>query len=172
MSKENFKTRYLVMVFIFILVSYVFYSSPRDFEKTLECVYFQLGEENVENTKKLNIKFEGDYLRRIFGGDKFRGNIIVGNNKIEFVELNFHKSSKQVIFGLVESEQEYDNYGVIYTNGNLKKFSIIILQGEEEYGSWSRKNGFMISGPCNTREEALEIANGMMKVYLMDDTLK
>lgn len=161
--KKIFKNKYFIFTsIIIVLVAYIFYSLPKSYTREVTGVYFKIRDTKGKETKSVSIKFYGYYKKRLFRGDKFKGTMYIDDKRIDGVELDFKNHKFASIFGSTKDSEytgELEFIGRIYTNGDLKKFTINIHKKTEGGYSWSSKDGYIISGPCNTREEALEIYN-------------
>jgi hypothetical protein len=53
---------------------------------------------------------------------------------------------------------------MIYISDKFDKLTIEILESKQNGGySFSYRNGWLISAPCNSRKEAIEISNALLK---------
>lgn len=64
-------------------------------------------------------------------------------------------------------------YGMIFIGGMFEKLTIEIDEPDGSGGySWSGKNGWMISAPCNNRAEAVEVSNMLIQKLHKDLVIK
>lgn len=159
------KNKYFIFASIAILlVAWIFYSLPKSYEREVQGVYFKLMDTEGKETKTVNIKFEGYYTKRLSGGDKFEGIIVIEDKKMDKVRIDFNKMKHMPIDYINESMGEFECFGSIYTNGNLDEFTILIYEKTDGGGSWNSKDGYLISAPCTTREEAIKIYKKLSKI--------
>lgn len=150
-----------------ILVFYAYYRLPQKFESNLKGLEYRLGDEGY--SKEVSISFEGWYTRKIFSSDTFQGSMTIGDIKLTQLRLSIKKSGETII-GISERTSDYESFGIIYSTDKFKEFTIAVLEkGEHGGGTWSSKDGLMISAPTDNRENALTISKKLMKEKLEDN---
>lgn len=165
-----------ILILIFI---YVIYTSGISIHEEFPAVKYRLGEEGaIEN---ITIKIDGIYRRSLFSDDVFSGSIYIEgydftNDKSGFSNLvstlaDVHIDSKG--YGMykyvkIDSKRVLENLfqGEIFVKDKFSMITMTIMEeksNENPNGGWNSANGILISGPAETRKEALQIANLLMK---------
>jgi hypothetical protein len=180
---SKYKHIYLGSFVLILFVIYGIFISDISIHEEFPAVKYRLGEEGV--IENITIKIDGTYSRSIFSDDIFSGSIYIEgydftNDKSGFSNL------KSTLADIHIDRKGYGmyNYVKINSNRNLEhlfqgeifvkdKFSMITMTIEEEKssenlnGGWNSGNGILISGPAETRKEALAIANLLMKDLML-----
>lgn len=165
------KIHLLVSIFAILLIvgsfiSYQIYIHPRDINRTMMALKFQLG--NETNTKKVPIQIKGTYSKKLIGSDIFDGTITIDNRSFSGKSVLISSHTRE-LYGLHDGFVEY---GRMYTEDNFESFNIWIHDKVENGVAFNWDVSYMISYPAENRSEALEIANKFSKGYLGDRTLK
>lgn len=183
-------SRTLWIGIIFLIVSFgviaVIYTYPKQYALKLEGVLYQLGEHNRDAVKPVTVRIDGEVRKKLNGTKTFKGTIDISGENIPvpeiYRELNLSLGKQDgslIIYSYIENEQpQHFPYGHIFANDDFSKITITKFAGEDggaaNGGSkgWNGKDGFMISAPARSKDEALSISNELMKVYLQGYTLK
>lgn len=159
---------YIVIIILFILGVIYFY--PREISKDFNGIMYRLGDANyLENVK---ISIQGNISKGLLKGDKFEGDILIGDEKLTKISMKFDDFDRGNLFYYDENVGEYRTYGDLISNNMKNEFTIIVLEENEEKSgssSWSGKDGLMISAPASSRDEALDISNKLMKEILVNE---
>ena len=162
----------LVISFIIALViifSWNFY--PRHYKETLHGVYYHLN--NEEFSEKITIHLEGKRRNHLFGDKKFEGTVVFEGevlppvpDGVEELEVRYERGIGIINSFFREDEQgavfpEIYHFGSIHINKNFTQFTI----QASIPSSLPSDDIFMITAPAETREEALQIHNNIMKIY-------
>jgi hypothetical protein len=149
----------------------VIYIYPKKFIKEYSGVIYRLGDSSY--SEKIKISFDGYLSKRLFKGDKYQGTINIGDKKLPMIKMEFSikdspftKDSADVMYYDADLG-EYKTYGNMISSDIEDMFTIRILEPVISGGStWSSANGLMVSAPANSRIEALDISNRLMKDVL------
>lgn len=153
-----------IITFIFLII---FYCYPRKLYSECSGIIYRLGDSNYSDDIKINL--DGYYSKGLFTGDIFEGAITIGEKKLTKINMKFDKFKRGHLFCYDENIGEYISYGDLFSNNRMKDFTIIVIEKDGKSkgsGSWTGKDGLMISAPANNRDEALEISNKLMKDVL------
>lgn len=152
------------IVILLLAVIYIYQIFPRKFNKTYKGIKYRLG--SSDYVEEVTVVVEGSYAKKFLLKDKFSGTMTINNNgELTNLYLNFDKYGMEGILASNDKTFQFESYGIIHTEPYFEKFTIRILEDEEEPGSkaWNSGDGLMLSAPADTREEALEISKNIMK---------
>ena len=138
------------VVVIAMAIAFIGVSWPREYEGEIEAVRFNL--EDKEYEQELTVKFVGYKKFRLFNGNLFTGKIIIGDNEYDLVELE--TGTTLSFMGRDTDIMDFVTIGSVVMNNSMTSITI------NEYidGSWSSKDGFVISGPAANRDEAVLVS--------------
>lgn len=157
------------ITFILLIVLSVLYFYPRKFNRKYSGVAYRLGDSAY--SENIKISFDGYLSKRLFKGDKFQGEINIGDKKLIRIILKFSSSNSPYgedsahIDYYDESLEAYKNYGAIVARNIKDEFTICVLEADKDNkggSSWSSKNGLMVSAPASSRSEALDISKSIL----------
>lgn len=150
---------------IALLVGVIIYCYPEEINQSYEGIRFRLGEDESKEDKleePIVVKIEGTLYPGIFKGDKFTGNIQIGDTKLTELELSIEDDSYTYLYstGMLMFEK-FNQYKSFYTKDIRKSLAFVELEINEEGngGSWSGENGVVIAVPANNRKEGLALMN-------------
>ena len=176
---SKYKYIYLGSFVLILFVIYGIFTTGISIHEEFPAVKYRLGEEGV--IENITVKIDGTFMRRLFSDDIFAGSIYIEgydftNDKSGFSNL------KSTLSDIHIDSKGYGRYDYVKMNSNRNwehlfqgeifvkdKFSMITMTIEEEKssenpnGGWNSGSGILISGPAETRKEALAIANLLMK---------
>ncbi len=181
MSKNKYI--YLGSFVLILFVIYGIFTTGISINEEIPAVKYRLGEEGV--IENITIKIDGTYRRRLFSDDIFSGSICIEGYDFTNAKSGFSNLISTLADIHIDSKGygRYD-YVKMNSNSNLEylfqgeifvkdKFSMITMTINEERssdnpnGGWNSTSGILISGPAETRKEALAIANLLMQdLYL------
>ncbi|MFC4776111.1 hypothetical protein ACFO9Q_04940 [Paenibacillus sp. GCM10023252] len=167
------------LILLCIVVSSVWYFTPKQYNRTLEGVYFQLGNDQV--FERIKIQFKGKIRNQINGSKSFKGNLKFEGNEIPKVpedrtelELLYHGGNFSSVFSGFRIIDEAGRvtadiyqYGMIYINNNFTEFTIALTNLDNEE-TWNPTNGLMITAPVDNREEAIKISQKLMNKFRIE----
>jgi len=132
---------------------YISYNQPEHIEYKYNGIKYQAG--NPQNVETINIEIKGKYVKELFVKEvEFFGTIKVGEKVFSCNPIKFNR----------DKMGELKSYGTIYVSDEFEKLTIEILEPTHNGGySFSLRKGWLISAPCNSRKEAIEISNALMK---------
>ncbi|WP_223067702.1 hypothetical protein [Paenibacillus caui] len=159
---------------VVVLIGTLFwYTYPRHVSIELKGVKYQLGEENASFLKPVTVRLEGSVNRSLFGRATFSGTIDAQE------DIPFSKENGNVTIKLPEKDGVIIDYiqikngefkiyhlGSLLSNRDMSQVTLLLMHDEGGGQSWSGRDGFMISAPAHTRQEALDISNELMKERL------
>ena len=132
---------------------WISYDQSRDVEYKYNGIKYLAG--NLQSAEPINIEIKGKYVKQLFVENvDFYGTIKVGENAYNYNPITFNKYK----MGSLEP------YGMIYISDGFEKLTIEILEPNQYGGrSFSYRNGWLISAPCNDRKEAVEVSNALIQ---------
>ncbi|MFV0341488.1 MAG: hypothetical protein ACK5JH_01160 [Anaerocolumna sp.] len=148
---------------IFILT----YIHPRRVQSEYNGFMYRIGDNNYAENIKVIV--DGYFSNGLLRGDKFKGNITIGNKELIKVDVEFDELNRGHLFSYEEGD--YSFYGTIFEKNKLEEFTIGIYEENEAGGKgWSTKGGLMVSAPAMNRERAVSLSNLLMKDILINET--
>ncbi|WP_427339642.1 hypothetical protein [Caloranaerobacter sp. DY30410] len=150
---------------IIVIAFYVFYTFPRKYNIVFQGIKYRLGDTLYQ--EDIEVRIKGWYTKKIFSGNQFKGEICLGDEKLLNVNLELNKYNSDILMGYKEEIDEFRMYGKIYLSNTLDKITILLFEpddkGDYSKGHWSSKNGFMISAPAESREEAISLSKELIR---------
>ncbi|MEH6939729.1 hypothetical protein V7056_18080 [Bacillus sp. JJ664] len=164
----------LVLV-VLITFGFSFYKFvPMKVNESLKGVEYQLGTGN-DKANSVTIKIKGKLHQSFLGKRTFKGSIDVKGanysfpNKDRKLEIDFDQNGMgTMVYGYVKNgEPHINSYGILFANKDFSKVTFEEFR-EDKNGNqgWSGENGWMVTGPANSKSEALIISNELMKKVL------
>ncbi|WP_169091773.1 hypothetical protein [Paenibacillus sp. PL91] len=174
----------IVLCAIFIVYKKTF---PRSIDVTLTGVKYQLGAAGERTgTEPATVIIKGKLYTKLNGKRTFKGEVNIVGEQIPVpldqrkLEIPFSNegwgamSYPYFIYGergaVVRTEIHQSH--LIFANRDFTQVSFLIAdhvqgqKGENSQTIWNTENGYMLSVPATTREEALAISNKLMRDYL------
>lgn len=147
---------------ILSIALYIYYAYPRKINETYHGIQYKLGDS--EHKEDVTIKINGWITKKLILKDRFEGAIVINEKEISKLKLDID-NSREWLLGYNKEISEFESFGAIYIKGIFEEFTICVFEKGEESGSsgWSSKDGFMISVPAKSRDEALEISQKLVK---------
>lgn len=147
---------------VILLISFcAIYFYPRSILKEYSGILYKLDDTNYFQDVKISIN--GNISKSLFKGDQFEGTIYVGDKKLPKIRMRFDASGRANLYYFEESIGEFRAYGDLISKDMKQEFTIIVFKKENGGSSWSSKDGYMISAPADSRNEALEISNKLLE---------
>jgi len=165
------KTKLISMIVIILFIcTLLFAVLPRSkqINSTINGVLFHIEDETVV---PLTIKMNGNLRYTPFGEKRFEGTIQIEGNPISDPNSNrelsmvFTKSGSGLMSFVMDFKDLRDGqfwnsrYGAVFASSDFSKISIQVV---------STNKRTLISGPANTKTDALEISKSLMKSYIED----
>lgn len=131
--------------------------SSFDVEKTLNGVAYKLGEKNTESEQTI-LKLKG--TGRINSNEDlwFQGILEIDGKEYNLI----YETDGSNILSYASSAGYTRTYGQVFINNDFSSVTINITAD-----GWSNEDGSMLTYPCETKAEGLEIANKLMEDYLL-----
>jgi len=150
--------RIVVIIIVVISIIVISYTAPIDISYTYEGIKYQAG--NYDGVEIVRIEIQGEYRRRIFSEfSEFEGVIKVGDKIFSNTPFYFNK------YGMDSLRANDELWGIIFQSDEFEILTIEIweknVSGEGHY--FHRASGWYISAPCQTRDEAVEISNMVLR---------
>ncbi|ANS75878.1 hypothetical protein AWM70_15840 [Paenibacillus yonginensis] len=171
------------VVLALMLAAFVWYTWPKQIHTTLDGIKYRLGEGHEVYVQPVQIRIEGEIQRRLTKPPLFTGKIDTGegNGANPFqqddpdlkVRLSRSDADWLQSIRLDQGQIKRRAIGSLYSTPDMDQLTIALMhdnQGRET--GWSSSDGFMISAPAQSREEALKISRELMKDGLNGYELK
>ncbi|PFH90578.1 hypothetical protein [Bacillus sp. AFS088145] len=158
---------------VFLVAIGVYYYIPKTVNKSIKGVEYQLGTGH-DQINSVTIKIKGKLHQSLLGKRKFVGLINVEGanypnpNKNRKLEIAFDQYGMgTIVYDYFKNGQpKIESYGIIFANKDFNKVTIEELREDHNGKGWSGKDGWMVTGPANSKSEALVISNELMKKNL------
>lgn len=157
----------IVILVIIVVMAALIIPWPRGFVKDFNGVKYQLGPDNKTYSESVKISFNGIFKKSYFGllDDRFIGYISIDGVDIkednEF-NLSFGEEKNAILsqtyFVKSEKAMTTSTYGRLYIDEGFEELTIELYSGEPGNKGFNSFDGFIISAPAKTREEALLIS--------------
>jgi hypothetical protein len=176
------------LTIIVIGVAWVTYEKyPRTIDLTLSSVKYQLGTEGAKSgTEPATVAIQGKLHTSLKGERIFKGVVSIVGEQIPVpqdqrkLEIHFARdgwgamSYPYFIYderGAAVKPEIYQSH-LIFANKDFSQVTFLIVtpiqksEGGNRQTVWNAENGFMLSAPATSREEALTLSNKLMRDYL------
>lgn len=164
---------FLILVFLTAIGFGVYHFIPKTVNESIKGVEFQLGSGH-DQVNSVTIKINGKLHQSLLGKRRFIGSIDVKGanysnpNKNRKLDIVFDQNGMgTVVYGYFENGVPHtESYGILFANKDFKKVTIEEFR-EDNNGNkgWTGENGWMATGPANSKSEALIITNELMKKF-------
>jgi len=169
----------IVIVSVFILsliIVTIIYFIPRKIDMTLTGLQYQLGIVNADNIEVATITLKGEVSVKNFKKNYFSGRLTFKTGGTEKSRnCNIHLNSKGGhIFMMDEIIFEGKRLGLFFANRNFSEITIVLpeIDPENFSSTWNDKDGYILSAPAKTRDEALLLANKLMNKFFNEHCLE
>lgn len=151
----------LIILLALILLSGYEYSQEYQIQYIYDGIKFQTN--NLESAIPINIKVNGIFLKGNFGyTNQFEGEIIIDGKMCYAQDVRGAKSNKYSFSKQKMSRIESDSFkGSIFIGDKMSEITITI--DEPNSTVFSFMNGWMISAPCESRNQAIDISNKLIQ---------
>ncbi|KAB8135731.1 hypothetical protein F9U64_10675 [Gracilibacillus oryzae] len=168
------KKMILILLVCIVMVAFWFYT-PKKINRTINGLAYQLG--NEEKIERVEIIITGEQRYTLTGKRRFFGTLDIKGEEIPVpqnereITLNFELGNYSPIYYFYSTRVNGDytpqihNYGTIYTNKDLSQLTIMKLKHEGDNGWWNGSEGLMVTAPAQTRKEAMELSDKLIKRY-------
>ncbi|QIB26817.1 hypothetical protein [Caloranaerobacter azorensis] len=154
----------ILVCLIIVIAVYIFYTFPREYDVAFQGIKYRLKDTSYQ--EKVEVRIKGWYTKKVFLGNRFKGEIYLGDKKFLNVDLKLNKYNSDILMGYREEIGEFRMYGKIYLGNNLDKVAILLFEPvNSDYSKsyWSSKDGLMISAPAKNRVEAISLSKELIK---------
>jgi len=128
-----------------------------DVEKVLIGVAYKLGEDNSKSEESI-LKLKGTGRKNSDDELWFQGVLEIDGKEYNLI----YETDGSNILSYASSAGYTRTYGQVFINNDFSSISINIMED-----GWSNEDGSMLTYPCETKAEGLEIANKVMEDYLL-----
>lgn len=145
---------------------------PRHISLSIRGIEYKLGSPQQEVhpvTLQLNGTLQTSLLgKRTFNGKvNILGSTVPNKDNAQSLKMVFNSELEAEIIYFDWNTQQFYQYGELYANRSFNEFTITVFQHEGKGFGWSGADGLMISAPAQTRAQALQISNNLMKARLL-----
>ncbi|WDL96052.1 hypothetical protein [Alicyclobacillus sp. ALC3] len=173
-SDRGMKITWLTVgLLVLVCVGWVIFRTyPRHIALSLKGVEYELGAPK-QGVKPVTLQLNGTLHRPLWGKRVFDGTVNIKNATIpnkdngETLKIVFNPGFGGEILYFNWKTREFYDYGQLYVNEEFNTFTIAVYKNEGKGFGWNGGNGLMITVPANTRAQALQISNTLMKSQLM-----
>jgi hypothetical protein len=166
---------FILLVFLVAIGFGVYYYIPKTVNESIKGVEYQVGSGH-DQVNSVTIKIKGKLHHSLLGKRRFVGSIDVKGthspnpNKDRKLEIAFDQNGMGIIEYVYykNGKPEIESYGFIFANKDFNKVTIGEFREDQNEKGWTGKEGWMITGPANSKNEALIISNELMKKILRD----
>lgn len=167
----------IVTIFILsLIIVTIIYFIPRKIDMTLTGLQYQLDIVNADNIEVVIISLEGKVSVKNFKKNYFSGRLTFKIGETEkSTNCNIHLNSKGGhIFLMDEIIFEGKKLGLFFANRDFSEITITLseINSENFSSSWNDRDGYVLSAPAKTRDEALLLANKLMNKFLNEHCLE
>jgi hypothetical protein len=162
--KGKFFIRLIAYSLVGIVICSIWYLTPKRYAKTVDGVYYHLGEEGV--IEHIKIHFDGKLRNHVNGNKTFHGAVKFEGNKLPQLpkdrtdlELHYNGDNFSTVFSgfrVIDARgvvaPDIYTYGVVYINDDFTAFTIKVFANDV---SWSESDGSMITAPAKDIDEAM-----------------
>ena len=167
------KKKVMWVIFIVVAILLIWYKIPVSKHRTFEGVLFQLGAENAHVVQPVEVEIKGVFKRYFFKPRVFEGTLRIGDERLpppgsreEKLKIRLGKMEESQIRTYDENGDFYF-FGLLRLNHNVSKVAITVNEQLENSSThWSSEDGMVIAAPATNREEALAIADELIRPYL------
>jgi hypothetical protein len=182
MTKKKILIFILLALTALVLLLIALRFMPKQYNMTLEGVRYQLGAENMEYEQPAIMHINGTLQKSLTGSRTFKGTINIEGETLPVPEdqreitVQFDANGQGIISYVYfdDGRPGVYAYGAIFINDDISKVSISAF-GKDTHDNregWTAADGFMITAPARDRTEALNIANVLMKDYMLGKSLR
>lgn len=168
-------SRYVIIFTVIIFVGlYLWLTRPKEIQYKYNGIKYQIG--NLQSEEPVSVEIKGKYKRNwIQKTELFQGQIKV-NGELCYVGhdpediKNTYVFKKMNISGIESSSFD----GLLFISEMMREITIGIFETENPQGvsTLSFKNGWLISAPCNSRAEAVDISNRLIQRFHKNEVIK
>lgn len=154
-----------------VLIGLAIRTYPRDISLSIKGVEYKLG--STGSVRPVTLQLNGILQTSLLGKRTLKGTVdilgvtVPNVSKKMPVQLTFGSILGGPISYINSKTQQVNEYGSLYANSKLNEFTITVFKEEANGSSWSGADGLMISAPAQTRTQALQISNDLMKARLL-----
>ncbi|SHI07402.1 hypothetical protein [Clostridium grantii] len=170
LKKLSLDMKVLLSIIVILFIgswTYMYLSKPYYVDTVYGGIRYQAS--NMDFQENIDIEIKGEYIQGLFGQpDKFSGKILIRDKELDYSDppIPFQLNNMAVLpFGQINNGIS----GVIYIDENLNKVTIEIAElNEQGNSSFHYDNGWLISAPSDTREEAVRVSNELIQKMYQD----
>ncbi|GAA0302151.1 hypothetical protein GGQ92_002299 [Gracilibacillus halotolerans] len=157
----------LGIAILFIITFAVWFTFPKQHNKVLEGIHYQLG--NDEEIYEVTVGIDGEIRRNLIGTKTFEGILDIEDEELPVpkdernVTIKFDEYNRGVIVytGFRNGVPYTHSYGSIFVNHDFTKITI-------QKGSWDGEEGYMITAPAKDYFDAKTISNELMEKFIQE----
>ena len=155
--------RFLALL-VLIVIGIVVYMRPREVESDINLVKIQYDMPEVSSSVSLHL--DGYRYHSIVGSSRFVGNISIDDTLIEDADVRLNSFGP--LIGILNDDLDMSTYASIYLDDSLQEATIII----HEEGTWSYREGLILTGPSSNREEAIGLFQSHLSEQVEDTVVE
>ncbi len=165
LTKKSIKTIIVITVLIIFMVIYVYnynqtYNIGHEINYTFDGIRYQANNINTGSPVKITINgvYEKEYGSKYY---IFEGDITIDGEVCSFVSGNNIYPFNEDNLSSLKSNSINGNF---FISDKMEEITIMLSTPTQDGGSrFSYKDGWLISAPCKSRSEAVEISNKLIQ---------
>ncbi|CAM3643937.1 MULTISPECIES: hypothetical protein [Saccharibacillus] len=179
MKPRNILLALLIVGAVAAAIGFVY--GPRPVDLDVQGVKYRLGADAADEAKLVRVKIQGDVWRSWRGTPRFEGTIEVegevpevpaARKKVE-VGLGGSAVDRLIVYDYFDNEGLHTvTYGSLYASSDMRQVSIQVFEEGGGGQGWNSGSGLMVTAPAEKRQQALEIANLLMREELEGESLR
>ncbi|NGZ74439.1 hypothetical protein [Saccharibacillus alkalitolerans] len=155
---------------------------PKPVHLDAQGVKYRLGEKDSGGEQLVRVRIDGEVRRDWKGKPTFSGTIdaegealpVPEDRRTVKVDLSGKPADGLIIYDYFDDDGLHMyTYGKLFADASFDSVSLNLFEQDEDGGrGWDSGSGLMITAPAKNREQALEIANGLMEREMEGEVLK
>lgn len=151
---------------------------PKRINYELDGIKYQLGAGNETLAEPVKVRIDGYLNKSLTGALSFKGEIdlegypppVPEENRRLSISFDKRHSGLVVYHTVKDGNLIGYSLGILHINDDMSQVSVSLYKEDPKdpsRKSWSGDDGLMISAPAQSREEALDLSNELMRPMLM-----
>lgn len=171
----------LIALLVLVVAAAAWWFWPKPVHLDAQGWTYRLGGQDAQQGQAAKVVLDGEVWRDWQGHRTFSGTIEIegreapapeGQRKVE-VRLDEGPADRVMVYGWIDEDGPHtEAYGALYADRGLNKITLRLFKPEGAGKGWSSASGLTFSAPASGREEALRVANELMKKDMQGETLK
>lgn len=173
LDKNKYFFVLILIVIGLLLITLRYYSKEYTINNSYNGIKYQSN--GIDKSINVKIEISGEYLKGFLGRtDMFKGKIIINGENCFAISGDGSRSDKYEFNKEKMSYIETDSFeGFIFVEDYMRNITITIDKIKDiDNEIYSFNNGWLISAPCKSRDEAVNISNKLIQKLHNDVLIK